>query len=231
VIRAFQLFGREWPAARTMWQTADPLLYAVTPETPVERIMEETPTPFGALARAILHQQVSIFAGRAIVGRLATACGDALEPRLVLQLSEDQLRTAGLSRQKVLYLRSLAEAAEAGVLDGLEAQPDAAVIERLVRLPGIGTWTAKMFCLFHLERPDIFSGEDFGLREGVRILTGSATQPKPREAEERAEAWQPYRSVAAVVLWDLVRLTRERERAGRKTPSRPLTGSAPDGAE
>jgi 3-methyladenine DNA glycosylase/8-oxoguanine DNA glycosylase len=221
MIRAFELFAREWPQARAAWQHADPRLHAITPESPVQRIMEQTPTPFGALARAILHQQVSIFAGRAIVARLAAACEDTLEPRLVLRLSDEQLRGAGLSRQKVIYLRSLAEAAEAGLLERIEELPDDAVIERLVRLPGIGTWTAKMFCLFHLERPDVFSGEDFGLREGIRILDGSEVQPRPQAADQRAEVWKPYRSIAAVVLWDLVRQTREGQRAGRKTPSPP----------
>jgi DNA-3-methyladenine glycosylase II len=215
VIRAVELFGPEWSPARDTWRIADPRLYTVTPETPVARIMEVTPTAFGALARAILHQQVSIYAGRAIVTRLAAACGDELEPGPVMQLSEEQLRAAGLSRQKVVYLRSLAAAAEAGALDGIAEQPDDAIVERLVRLPGIGAWTAKMFCLFHLERPDVFSGEDFGLREGVRILDGSEVQPRPLAADQRAEAWKPYRSVAAVVLWDLVRRTRESQRAPR----------------
>lgn len=213
VIRAIQLFGREWPEARATWMKTDSRLYAVTPETPVERIMEETPTAFGALVRAILHQQVSISAGRAIVVRLATACHGRLEPAEVLRLSEDQLRAAGLSRQKAHYVRCLAAAAVAGALDGIEEQPDGAVIERLVRLSGIGVWTAKMFCIFHLQRPDCFSGEDFGLREGIRILDQRAVQPDPRAAEERAECWRPFRSVAAVVLWDLVRRTRGNRRA------------------
>jgi DNA-3-methyladenine glycosylase II len=78
-----------------------------------------------------------------------------------------------------------------------------------------------MFCLFHLERPDVFSGEDFGLREGIRILDGSEVQPRPRAAEERAEVWQPYRSVAAIVLWDYVRRAREAQRAERKGAAPP----------
>jgi DNA-3-methyladenine glycosylase II len=227
VIRAVQLFGREWSQARATWEAVDPRLFAVTPETPVDRIIENTATAFGALVRSILHQQVSIYAGRAITTRLYDACAGALEPAGVRALTEEQLRTVGLSRQKVLYVRSLAAAAEAGALDGIEDQPDDVVVERLVRLPGIGIWTAKMFCIFHLERPDVFSGGDFGLREGIRFLDGRGEQPRPKDAERRAEAWQPYRSVAAIVLWDLVRRTREAQRIPRKTKDptpKPLTG-------
>ncbi len=175
--------------------------------------MESTATPFGALVRAILHQQVSIYAGRAITTRLLDACGGELACEAVARLTEEELRAIGLSRQKAIYVRSLAEATAGGLLDRIEEEPDDVVIGRLTTVPGIGVWTAKMFCIFHLLRPDIFSGEDFGLREGIRILDGLAQQPRPREAEQRAEVWRPFRSVAAVSLWDLVRRTREVQRA------------------
>jgi DNA-3-methyladenine glycosylase II len=208
LLRAVQLFRAEWPAARAAWADVDPRLYAVTPELPVERIMEITTSPFGALARAIGHQQVSIHAGRAIVGRLVAACGGDMDPVAALRLTDEQLRAVGLSRQKIVYVRAIAQAAVSGFLDDLERLPDQAVIERLVQLPGIGVWSARMFALFHLERPDIFSGDDLGLREGIRILDGLAEQPTPRVAEARAEVWGPFRSIAAVTLWDLVRRTR-----------------------
>ena len=210
-----RLFVSEWPAARAAWNNADPGLYAVTPDQPVERMMEQTPTAFGALVRTILHQQISIFAGRAITGRLVDACHGVLEPEPVLDLSVSELRQIGLSERKARYVTALAEAARDGLLYGLDALSDDAVIEQLVALPGIGVWTAKMFCLFHLARPDVFSGADFGLREGVRILDGSIEPPTPSAAEARAEIWQPYRSVASVVLWDLVRRTRLEAQNGR----------------
>lgn len=203
-----RLFQNEWTAARTRWETSDPILYAAAPEVPVERLMEDTPTAFGALARAIVHQQVSIYAGRAIVGRLAAACGGEVDPAAVLRLADEDLRSVGLSRQKSVYIRALAKAAVAGLLEDVGREPEDEVVARLVALPGIGVWTAKMFCLFHLGRPDVFSGDDLGLREAVRVLDGTAVAPTAAEAERRAEVWRPYRSVAAVVLWDLLRRTR-----------------------
>jgi DNA-3-methyladenine glycosylase II len=218
LVEAVQLFRDEWPDARAAWAIADPRLYAITPEQPVDRVIETTATAFGALVRAILHQQVSIYAGRAITTRLLASCGGELEPAAVARLTEDDLRAIGLSRQKVIYVSSLATATAAGLLDRIEELPDADVIARLTALPGIGVWTAKMFCIFHLLRPDVFSGEDFGLREGIKILDGLPEQPRPRDAELRAEVWQPYRSVAAVNLWDLVRRSREAQRASRPAP-------------
>src|SRR5207249_3096901 len=90
----------------------------------------------------------------------------------------------------------------------LEAAGEAEITERLVRLPGVGVWTAKMLLIFYLERPDVFTGDDLGLREGIRILDGLEGPPSAPAAEARAEIWSPYRSVASVSLWDLVRRTR-----------------------
>ncbi|HEY3116141.1 MAG TPA: DNA-3-methyladenine glycosylase 2 family protein [Chloroflexota bacterium] len=170
--------------------------------------MEDTPTAFGALLRSIAHQQISIFAGRAIVGRLVAACGGEIEPERVLGLTETDLKGIGLSQQKVRYVQALAAAVAGGLLTDLESLAEEMIAERLIHLPGIGIWTVQMFCLFHLQRPDVFSGGDLGLREGIRILDERAESPTPSEAERRAEIWSPYRSVAAVVLWDLVRQTR-----------------------
>ncbi|MSQ23943.1 MAG: DNA-3-methyladenine glycosylase 2 family protein [Chloroflexi bacterium] len=215
LVRGVQLFCAEWPEARSLWERVDPELFAVTPVEPVERVMEVMPTGFGALVRAILHQQVSIYAGRAILGRLVDACGGEVEPDAVLRLNDDDLRSVGLSRQKVSYLRALAQGTIDGVLDRLEVEPDEVVTQRLVSLPGVGVWTAKMFCLFHLARPDVFSGDDLGLREGIRILDNLDGGPSPRAAELRAEVWSPFRSLAAVSLWDLVRRSRAAKVGGR----------------
>src|SRR6266545_4492625 len=91
IVQAVKLFSAEWPVARDMWRETDPLLYAVTPPEPVDRLMEVTQTPFGALVRSILHQQVSIFAGRAIVSRLVAAAGGEMDAERTLALSEDDL--------------------------------------------------------------------------------------------------------------------------------------------
>lgn len=208
LVRPVQLFQSEWSSARLLWKTTDPALFNATPSDPIERIMEIMPTAFGALVRAIGHQQVSIYAGRAIVGRLVDRCGGELGAHAVLRLTDEELRAVGFSRQKVIYLRAIAQAATIGELDDLGQLDEAEVTARLVQFPGIGIWTSKMFCIFHLELPDVFSGGDLGLREGIRILDGLDAQLSPANAERRAEAWSPYRSVAAISLWDLVRRTR-----------------------
>ena len=228
-IQAVQLFQDEWPEARAHWQQVDPALFAAASPEPVERLMEVMPSAFGALVRAIIHQQVSIYAGRAICGRLVDACGDEVEPLAVLRLSDEDLRAVGLSRQKTIYMRALAGAAAAGDLDDLEEESEAEVTRRLVRLPGIGVWTAKMFCMFHLMRPDVFSGDDLGLREGIRVLDAMPGPLTSTDAERRAEIWSPYRSVAAVALWDLLRRTRAADAEARKAAGPPARsrGGAP----
>lgn len=218
-----KLFQVEWPLARAAWKTADPRLFQVTPPEPVERLTEDLPTAFGALVRSIAHQQLSIYAGRAIVTRLVTGCDGALEPERVLALSELDLLQVGFSRQKVRSVQALAAAAVDGIFRDIEQQTEKEVAERLVKLPGIGIWTVKMFCIAHLQRPDVFTGDDLGLREGVRMLDGRADPPTARDAERRAEVWSPYRSVAAVVLWDLVRRTRA-ERAPAVTNAQESAG-------
>jgi 3-methyladenine DNA glycosylase/8-oxoguanine DNA glycosylase len=166
------------------------------------------PTAFAALANSIAHQQLATGAGRAIGSRLHVACGGNLCGSALLALSDEELRAVGLSGAKIRSLRALAAADVRGELEGIEAAEDEIVVARLVRLPGIGDWTARMFLLFHLRRADVFSGDDFGLREGIRVLDGQARQPTRKEAVARAAVWQPYRSVASLSLWDLVRRTR-----------------------
>jgi DNA-3-methyladenine glycosylase II len=208
LVQAIKLFQAEWADARAAWREVDPKLYAATPPEPVERVMEVTPTAFGALVRSILHQQVSVMAGRAIVRRLAAASGGELDAVRILSLSDDELRAVGLSRGKVRYVRALAEAEVSGGIADLEKQPDEEIHRRLIALPGVGIWTVKMFLLFHVQRPDVFAGEDLGLREAIRVLDGMERPPTIQESHIRAEIWAPYRSVAAVSLWDFLRRSR-----------------------
>jgi len=205
-----RLFAREWDSARAAWAVGDPALYRIAPEVPVDRPIDEMPSHFAALTRAIVHQQVSIAAGRAIAARFRGACGGEWTAQAVLGLTDHALREAGLSTAKARYVRALAEAQLRGALLGLEVMPEEDVIPCLTQLPGVGVWTAKMFLLFHLHRPDVFAGEDLGLRLGIRLLDRADAPPSPGQAEARAAAWQPYRSLASLVLWDLLR----RRRAG-----------------
>jgi DNA-3-methyladenine glycosylase II len=202
------LFVAQWDTARAYWAERDWALHAAAPPTPVARPLDPEQTPFGALATAITHQQVSMAAGRSIARRVVAACDGRWEAAAIAALTEEELRGAGLSRAKVRYIRALAEADLRGELAGLERETDEAAIRRLVAMPGIGVWSAKMFLLFHLQRPDVFSGDDLGLRLGIKLVDNLLEPPTARAAEARAEVWSPYRSVASLVLWDLVRQSR-----------------------
>ncbi|MEA2640847.1 MAG: DNA-3-methyladenine glycosylase [Chloroflexota bacterium] len=220
------LYADLWDDARATWAARDPVLYAVTGPSPVPRPLTPLPTPFAALANAVTHQQVSMAAGRAIAARTVEAAGGAWDPAAILERSEETLRAAGLSRGKVRTIRALAEVAVAGDLEALDQAPDDAIISRLVALPGIGVWTAKMFLIFHLQRPDVFAGEDLGLRMGIRLLEGLAEPLNAVQAQQRAELWTPYRSVASLVLWDLVHQHRAAARAMPPLPRPRSRGGA-----
>jgi DNA-3-methyladenine glycosylase II len=165
-------------------------------------------TRYEALARAIVHQQLS---GKAAATIWRRSC--ALSPRRrfprppeLLSLPEEALRAAGLSAGKQRALRDLAARVEDGRLSlrSIGHREDEAVIEELVAVRGIGRWTAQMFLLFQLGRPDVMAPDDLGLQEGLRILDGLEERPGPRELAARAEAWAPLRSVASWTLWRLV---------------------------
>jgi DNA-3-methyladenine glycosylase II len=210
------LFAAEWADARDHWRRSDARLHAATPAEPVARPIDPEATHFGTLATAITHQQLSTSSGRAIARRVVAVCGGRWDAGALLRLSDETMRAAGLSTAKVRYLRGLAAAESQGALKGFEALDDEEVVARLTKLDGVGVWTAKMFLLFHLHRPDVFAGDDFGLRAGIRLLDELSANPSPRAAEARAAVWQPYRSVASLVLWDLVR----RSRLANSSPDR-----------
>jgi DNA-3-methyladenine glycosylase II len=165
-------------------------------------------SPFEALARAIAGQQISTFAAAAIYGRLVTLAGDPLTPQGVLAHSPEDLRAVGLSGRKVGYLRDLAERSLDGrlQLDRLDALSDDEVRAQLVAVSGIGRWSADLFLLFQLHRPDVFPAGDLGLRKGLRVLDGLDHTPTEKEADALSERWRPYRSLATrYVLWWLYR--------------------------
>ncbi len=165
-------------------------------------------SPFEALVRAIAGQQISTFAAAAIYRRLVTLAGDPLTPQGVLARPPEELRAAGLSGRKVGYLRDLAERILDGrlQLDRLDELSDEQVRTQLVAVSGIGRWSADMFLLFELHRPDVFPAGDLGLRKAVQLLDGLDRVPAEREAEARSERWRPYRSLATRYLfWWLYR--------------------------
>jgi DNA-3-methyladenine glycosylase II len=160
---------------------------------------------YGALVRSITGQQLSVSAARAIYGRLTDRFGGRPPtPAEILADDPEALRAAaGLSRAKVAYLRSLAE----HVLDGelelerLDELPDERVVEELVAVKGLGLWTAQMFLMFHLERPDVLPVGDLGIRRAIERAYGLEGLPAPAEMELIAEPWRPHRTVACRFLW------------------------------
>jgi DNA-3-methyladenine glycosylase II len=175
-------------------------------ETRLRRRREERPPdPYGALLRAIVGQQLSTKAARTIYGRILELFdGTAPAPERLLEASEQDLRAAGLSGRKVEYVRDLASHVISGELelDRLGELSDEEVIEEIVAVRGLGRWTAEMFLIFHLERPDVISGGDLGIRRAIQIEYGLAEMPTPTEVVERAEPWRPNRSLASIYLWE-----------------------------
>jgi DNA-3-methyladenine glycosylase II len=179
-------------------------------DSDVARALEEVGAPglrsrepgFEALLGAIVSQQISKAAAQTVWDRLAAAA-EPLGPETVLALDEDTLRAAGLSRQKVNYARGLAEAVVTGTIDlaGLAHLPDETVIEQLVALKGIGRWSAEIYLLFALGRPDAFPADDLALMIGAQRLKGLEARPNRTALTKIAEAWRPWRGPAALLLW------------------------------
>jgi len=160
--------------------------------------------PYGALLRAIVGQQLSTKAARTIYERLIALFGDrAPAPEELLAVDEDELRSVGLSRAKASYLRSLAQHVVDGELelDRLRDLEDEEVTAQLTAVKGLGRWTADMFLIFHLGRPDVLPVGDLGVRRGAQLAYGLDELPDAAELTALAEPWRPYRSLAALYLW------------------------------
>ncbi len=156
---------------------------------------------FGSLARSIVFQQLSGSVARVIFGRLLQACNQSIDPSAILALTDEQLRAAGLSRQKSAYIRDLAGRASEIGFPGLSRLPDEKVIERLTQVKGVGTWTAQMFLMFGLRRPDVLPTSDLGIRMAIKKAYGFEDLPSKSEIEGVAEPWRPWCSVASWYLW------------------------------
>jgi DNA-3-methyladenine glycosylase II len=175
----------------------------------------DLPTPahkrrshFESLARAIVGQQLALKAAETIWQRYCGLCDGPRPPRVdqLKRLSDAQLRGVGLSQNKMLAIQDLATRIGDGRLKlaSIARLSDDLVIERLTAVRGIGVWTAQMFLMFKLGRLDVMPGGDLGVQEGLRRLDQLQTRPTPKQLEQRAQVWAPYRSVAAWVLWRLV---------------------------
>lgn len=194
-------------AAVEALRRADPILRQVIDEVgAVGDFFAGRPTDhYGMLVRSIVGQQLSTRAANAIYARLLDRFGGhPPTPQEVLADDPDELRTAaGLSHAKVRYLRSLAEHVLDGSLqlDRLGDLPDDEVIAALVAINGIGLWSAQMFLMFHLRRPDVLASGDLGIRRAVMIRYGLPAMPKPAEVDAIGDRWRPYRTLACIYLW------------------------------
>jgi len=174
------------------------------------RLIDAYPTPnigpvpedrfFDSLVASIIGQQLSVKAAATIEGRVRDLVGD-LTPEAVSQTPADALRVAGLSRSKVAYVGHLADAFQDGTITPslLSEAPDADVISTLTTVRGVGVWTAEMFLIFGLGRPDVWSQGDLGLRKGVKALFD---HDEATTSTDIAHRWAPYRSIAAWYVWE-----------------------------
>jgi DNA-3-methyladenine glycosylase II len=192
--------GAAWLAAR---EPAFARALPLVGDLPLRR----EPDGFAALLRAIVGQQVSVASARAIWVRLELAGLSEAEAMAVA--TDDDLRAAGLSRQKARYGRALAQA---GIdFDALRDAPDAEVVATLVAVPGIGVWTAEIYAMFALGRADVFAPGDLALQEAARMLFGLQARPSDKLLRAMATGWSPWRSVAARILWAYYRVAKARE--------------------
>ena len=172
----------------------------------VRRDLKREPTgdAYGALLRSIVGQQLSTKAAASIYGRLIDIFGGhAPTPRQLLTADAAEIRSAGLSRAKVAYLRDLAQHVEDGTLelDRLPDLPDEEVTEQLTAIKGLGPWTADMFLMFHLRRPDILPVGDLGIRRAVQVEYRMRKLPDAKRLERVARPWRPHRTLACLFLW------------------------------
>lgn len=173
------------------------------------------PNLFESLVDAIISQQISVKAADAILARLRAALPDGLiTSEALLQVEHEQLRTIGLSSQKVRYVRDLSEHVASGRLDlaQLSEFDDEEIIDKLVVVKGIGRWTAEMMLIFSLGRADVLPVDDLGFVEGVRTAYGLENRPTRKELLERGEVWRPYRTFATWYMWRLRRLAQSNGR-------------------
>jgi len=181
---------------------ADPILSAIIDNVGTCR-MEFGEPEFHSLAEAIVYQQLNGKAAVTIFNRFAALAGEPLTPEGILKLTDAQLRSVGLSKQKSSYLKDMAERASRGELDftRLHEMTDDEVIKHLTQVKGVGVWTAHMFLMFSLRRPDILPTGDYGIQAAIKKHYKKRKMPKPEQMEKIAKSWQPYRSVACWYLW------------------------------
>jgi DNA-3-methyladenine glycosylase II len=182
---------------------SDPVLRAI-----IERVgkysIEYREPAFQTLVRSIVYQQLSGKAAGTIFRRLAEAVGvEPFTPEAILKLSPRRMQSLGLSRQKRDYIRDLAKRTVTGEIDfaAFQELEDAAIVEQLTAVKGVGVWTVQMFLIFALKRPNVLPTGDLGVRTAIKRAYGLEAMPKPSDVARIAEPWHPYCSVASWYLW------------------------------
>ena len=190
-----------WEEARQALSEADPALGKII-KAAGDSILRPRHDPFFSLSRSIVGQQISVKAAESVWQKMLGHMGE-ITPATVAGENEDSLRECGLSRPKARYLLSLAEHFTDGSLhqEDWHQMDDEAVIERLVQVKGIGRWTAEMFLIFHLVRPDVLPVGDIGIQKAIANHFNGGIRPGPGEMVVIAEPWRPWRSVASWYLW------------------------------
>lgn len=196
-------YAQHIKAARLHLQKCDPvfkrLLKQVGPFT-----AKAKRDRFGTLVNSIISQQISVAAAATIRARLSDSFSpDPISPAGILSLDVDQLRELGISRQKATYMLDLAGKVDSGavVLDKIHLKEDEAIIEELVQVKGIGTWTAQMFMMFSLARLDVLPVDDLGIKNAIKLHYDLDELPEKSTIEEIAQPWRPYATIACWYLW------------------------------
>ena len=181
---------------------SDPVLAEIIERIGPCRMQFGKPT-FHTLAESILYQQLNGKAAATIFDRFTALAGDPLTPQGILKLTDAEMRAVGLSRQKTSYLRDLSEKTAAGLLEfqRMPEMPEEEVITHLTQVKGVGVWTAHMFLMFSLGRPDILPVGDYGVQAAIKKHYKKRKWPKPAVMEKIAKPWTPYRSIACWYLW------------------------------
>ena len=183
---------------------ADPIMRRLVLQCPPLDSLRLQSNRFAALTNSILSQQISVHAARAIRSRLAELAGEKnLTASRIKQLRLKTLQSAGISRPKALYLKNLADNVQSGRLrlNQIGRKSDAAVVEELIQVKGIGVWTAQMFLIFALGRLDVFPHDDYGVRAAIRNLYGLEELPDKKTSSKISEPWRPYRTIATWYCW------------------------------
>ena len=181
---------------------SDPILAEIILRVGPYKLRQDVPD-FRSVVRAIVYQQLHGKAAATIFSRLLALTGAPITPQGILKLSIDQMRGAGLSKQKLSYLRDLAERTQRGELnfERMLEMTDEEVIAELTQVKGIGVWTAHMFLMFALKRPNVLPVGDLGIQSAIKKHYKKRKLLKPKQMEKIAKCWEPYRSVACWYLW------------------------------